>query len=150
MLWAWKAVPSQMVNFVLLRSGMPIMLPSRQDSTLKQFPAKQDHGQLEDLFQTKSTFYFQQFVGNADQDTVVYHELSHAIRARYIRFRPTAWHGHISMRVEVYGCKGNAAFSSPKLAYHFLAQPPPYASEIGICGHKTENARRPPFRANSF
>ncbi|KAM7452301.1 EGF-like repeat and discoidin I-like domain-containing protein 3 [Porites harrisoni] len=47
-----------------------------------------------------------EFVGNADQDTVVYHKLSHAIRARYIRFRPTAWHGHISMRVEVYGCKG--------------------------------------------
>ena len=42
---------------------------------------------------------------------MVYHKLSHAIRARYIRFRPTAWHGHISMRVEVYGCKGNAAFS---------------------------------------
>ena len=52
---------------------------------------------------------------------MVYHKLSHAIRARYIRFRPTAWHGHISMRVEVYGCKGNTAFSSKKLAYHFLA-----------------------------
>ena len=76
---------------------------------------------LNDLFQTKSPLYFQEFVGNADQDTVVYHELSHAIRARYIRFRPTGWHGHISMRVEVYGCKGNAAFSSAKLAYHFLA-----------------------------
>ena len=52
---------------------------------------------------------------------MVYHKLSHAIRARYIRFRPTAWHGHISMRVEVYGCKGNAVFSSTKLACHFLA-----------------------------
>ena len=76
---------------------------------------------VEGYFQTKSPFYFQEFVGNADQDTVVYHELSHAIRARYIRFRPTGWHGHISMRVEVYGCKGNAAFSSAKLAYQFLA-----------------------------
>ena len=52
---------------------------------------------------------------------MVYHKLSHAIKARYIRFQPTAWHGHISMRVEVYGCQGNAAFSSTKLAYHFLA-----------------------------
>ena len=27
--------------------------------------------------------------------------------ARYIRFRPLAWHAHISMRVEVYGtCQG--------------------------------------------
>ena len=76
---------------------------------------------VERPFQKKSTFYFQEFVGNADQDTVVYHKLSHAIRARYIRFRPTAWHGQISMRVEVYGCKGNAVFSSTKLAYHFMA-----------------------------
>ena len=52
---------------------------------------------------------------------MVYHKLSQAIRARYIRFRPTAWHGHISMRVEVYGCRGNVAFSSTKLAFHILA-----------------------------
>ena len=43
-------------------------------------------------------------------DTVVYHKLGSAIRARYIRFRPTAWHGHISMRVEVYGCEGSDGF----------------------------------------
>ena len=48
-LLAWKAVPSQMVKFVLLRSGMPIMLPSRQDCTLKQVPAKRDHGQLDTI-----------------------------------------------------------------------------------------------------
>ena len=30
--------------------------------------------------------------------------------ARYIRFRPTAWHGHISMRVELYGCEGIVRF----------------------------------------
>ena len=51
-----------------------------------------------------------EFVANTDQDTVVYHDLSNAIQARYIRFRPTAWHGHISMRVEVYGCKGIDVF----------------------------------------
>ena len=76
---------------------------------------------VERPFQKKSTFHFQEFVGNADQDTVVYHKLNHAIRARYIRFRPTAWHNHISMRVELYGCKGSAVFSSTMLAYHFLA-----------------------------
>ena len=52
----------------------------------------------------------QEFVGNTDMDTVVYHKLGNAIRARYIRFRPTAWHGHISMRVEVYGCEGTFRF----------------------------------------
>ena len=28
--------------------------------------------------------------------------------ARYIRFQILTWHGHISMRAEVYGCPGNA------------------------------------------
>ncbi|KAL9983511.1 hypothetical protein ACROYT_G005695 [Oculina patagonica] len=44
------------------------------------------------------------FAGNTDKDSVVYHELNPPITARYIRFRPVAWHGHISMRVELYGC----------------------------------------------
>ncbi|KAL9987513.1 hypothetical protein ACROYT_G001835 [Oculina patagonica] len=46
------------------------------------------------------------FVGNTDNNIVVYHELIPPIRARYIRFRPAAWHNHISMRVELYGCRG--------------------------------------------
>ena len=41
---------------------------------------------------------------------MVYQGLAQAIRARYIRFRPTAWHGHISMRVELYGCEGIVHF----------------------------------------
>ncbi|KAL9970212.1 hypothetical protein ACROYT_G022549 [Oculina patagonica] len=45
-----------------------------------------------------------EFIANADQNTVVYHALSPPVITRYIRFRPRAWHGHISMRVEVYGC----------------------------------------------
>ena len=48
------------------------------------------------------------FAANSDRDTVVFHELNPPIRARYIRFRPTAWYGHISMRVEVYGCSCSA------------------------------------------
>ena len=95
---------------------------------------------------------------------MVYHKLSHGIKARYIRFQPTAWHGHISMRVEVYGCKGNAAFSSTKLAYHFGSSLL-YASIIGTCvatkkktkkqnktkaKQETKNARRPALRSYSF
>jgi len=45
------------------------------------------------------------FAGNSDGDTVVYHELNPPIRTYYIRFLPGAWHGHISMRVELYGCR---------------------------------------------
>ena len=57
-------------------------------------------------------FYFiffgllQVFVGNTDENTIVYNELNGSIVARYTRFQPTAWHNHISMRVELYGCKG--------------------------------------------
>ena len=28
------------------------------------------------------------------------------MQARYIRLRPTAWYGHISLRMELYGCLG--------------------------------------------
>ena len=48
----------------------------------------------------------QVFVGNTDENTIVYNELNGSIVARYTRFQPTAWHNHISMRVELYGCKG--------------------------------------------
>ncbi|XP_020623472.1 EGF-like repeat and discoidin I-like domain-containing protein 3 [Orbicella faveolata] len=55
--------------------------------------------------------------GNTDQDTVVYHVLNPPIRARYIRFRPVAWYGWISMRVELYGCLQDSCrslkFASP-------------------------------------
>ena len=40
----------------------------------------------------------------------MYHELNPPIRARYIRFLPQAWVGHISMRVELYGCQGIVGF----------------------------------------
>ena len=40
-------------------------------------------------------------------NTVVYHILNPPIRARYIRVVPVDWHSWISMRMELYGCKGN-------------------------------------------
>lgn len=52
----------------------------------------------------------QELSGNTDRDTVVYHKLNPSITARYIRFRPVAWHRHISMRMEIYGCEGNHAW----------------------------------------
>ena len=44
--------------------------------------------------------------GNTDGTTVVSHDLTPPIAARYIRFRPIAWHKVIAMRVELYGCQG--------------------------------------------
>ena len=52
----------------------------------------------------------------------MYHELSPLIRARYIRFLPQAWVGHISMRVELYGCQGIVVFLSSFLISRRLAR----------------------------
>ncbi|XP_068737215.1 EGF-like repeat and discoidin I-like domain-containing protein 3 [Montipora capricornis] len=46
-----------------------------------------------------------EFAANNDQNSIIYHKLNPPIMARYVRFRPVTWHNHISMRVEVYGCK---------------------------------------------
>ena len=46
----------------------------------------------------------QEFDGNTDQKSVVYHDLNPSITARYIRFLPVEWEDEISMRVELYGC----------------------------------------------
>lgn len=41
-------------------------------------------------------------------NTIVSQSISPAIVARFVRIHPQTWHGHISMRVEFYGCyKGN-------------------------------------------
>ena len=50
------------------------------------------------------------FDGNTNMDSVVFHQVDPPIIARVIRFRPIAWKDHISMRVELYGCKGNVYF----------------------------------------
>ncbi|PFX33163.1 Neuropilin-2 [Stylophora pistillata] len=46
------------------------------------------------------------FQGNQDGDTVVYNKLISPITARYIRLLPVTWHNHISLRMELYGCRG--------------------------------------------
>ncbi|XP_067022555.1 lactadherin-like [Acropora muricata] len=44
------------------------------------------------------------FTANSDRGTVVSHKLSPRISTRYVRFSVMSWYGHISMRVELYGC----------------------------------------------
>ena len=43
---------------------------------------------------------------------MVTHDLNTPFIASYIRFVPTAWHGHISMRVELYGCPIGMSFGN--------------------------------------
>ncbi|MBN1829525.1 MAG: discoidin domain-containing protein [Deltaproteobacteria bacterium] len=45
------------------------------------------------------------FPGNTDGNTEVRHDLPAEISARYIRFLPVAWYGHITMRIEAYGIR---------------------------------------------
>ncbi|KAI8495091.1 hypothetical protein Bbelb_270770 [Branchiostoma belcheri] len=48
------------------------------------------------------------FPGNTDRNTPVTNLLDSPTDARYVRFLPQSWHGHISMRVEVLGCSVKA------------------------------------------
>ncbi|CAH3022885.1 unnamed protein product [Porites evermanni] len=48
--------------------------------------------------------FFQMFPGNSDRNTVVYNRLYPSFKSRFVRIYPKQWHGHISMRVELYGC----------------------------------------------
>lgn len=49
-------------------------------------------------------FLLKVFTGNTDRNIVVCRKLNKPIRARYVRVHPIAWHGHMSMRVELFGC----------------------------------------------
>ena len=60
------------------------------------------------------SIFFKEFSGNSDSTSVVSHDLIPPIMARYIRFRPLAWHWQIAMRVELYGCHGNRDFCFSK------------------------------------
>ena len=48
--------------------------------------------------------YLKVFKGNEDRDSIVHHQLNAPIKARYVKLRPTVWYGHISLRMELYGC----------------------------------------------
>ncbi|PFX30179.1 Lactadherin [Stylophora pistillata] len=56
-----------------------------------------------------------EFSGNTDGTTVVSHDLIPPIAARYIRFQPLAWHWHIAMRVELYGCRGGSPLNDKSI-----------------------------------
>lgn len=48
---------------------------------------------------------FQLFRGNFDRYSLVEQPIDPPVNGRYVQFNPRSWHGHISMRVEVYGCR---------------------------------------------
>lgn len=49
-------------------------------------------------------FIVQEFQGSSDRYTETAETIDPPITAQYLRIKPKVWHGHISMRVEFYGC----------------------------------------------
>ena len=45
------------------------------------------------------------YVANTDRNSVIVNELIRPIKARFVRIYPVSWHGHMSMRMEFYGCE---------------------------------------------
>jgi hypothetical protein len=46
-----------------------------------------------------------EFVANSDRSSVVTNTMKYPFNAQFLRLHPIQWSGHISMRVEVYGCR---------------------------------------------
>ncbi|KXJ25354.1 Venom prothrombin activator oscutarin-C non-catalytic subunit [Exaiptasia diaphana] len=55
--------------------------------------------------------YKKELEGNRDQSSKVTNALCEEIYARFVRVHPIEWHNHISMRVELYGCKSGITIS---------------------------------------
>lgn len=46
------------------------------------------------------------FKGNTDRYSVIGYNFEPKFTARYVRIHPLSWYGHISMRMQCYGCVG--------------------------------------------
>ena len=46
-----------------------------------------------------------EFVGNVDSQTVVTHQFTTPLYARFVRLIPVSWYAHACLRLELYGCK---------------------------------------------
>lgn len=57
-----------------------------------------------------SHFTLQIFIGNIERNFVVTHRFLRPFKARYVRVHPKTWRSHISMRVELYGCRLGKTF----------------------------------------
>ena len=66
---------------------------------------------------------FQVFPANKDRNTAVEHLLVTASNARLIRFHPKTYHGHTSMRVEVYGCRNGMCINPVHMLEHYHVDP---------------------------
>lgn len=56
-------------------------------------------------YSNKNCLTIQVYDGNADRNSVIVNKLIQPIKARFVRLYPESWSGHISMRMELYGCE---------------------------------------------
>ena len=49
-------------------------------------------------------FFLQLFMGNINSTSEVSYSYFSPVVTRFVKFVPYSWHGHIAMRVELYGC----------------------------------------------
>lgn len=54
---------------------------------------------------TISLLFYQIFRGNFERNFIVTHRFRRPFKARYVRIHPKSWRSHISMRLELYGCR---------------------------------------------
>lgn len=55
------------------------------------------------------------FSANTDSYSIHNNYFDEPIVARFIKFHPTKWYSHPSLRVEIIGCQGMNSFSSSTL-----------------------------------
>ncbi|XP_078368661.1 uncharacterized protein LOC144652511 isoform X2 [Oculina patagonica] len=81
------------------------------------------------------------FGGNVDRNTPVYHLLHPRVQAKYVRFHPRTWYGHICMRAELYGCSVHRCLMSLGLEDGRIQDGAMSASSIWDSDHATKLGR---------
>ena len=101
-----------MANVKLERRGEGYLLNSGQEHrmfSLWTCAKKAEYSLIPFLFH-------QIFRGNFERNFIVTHRFRRPFKARYVRIHPKTWRGHISMRVELYGCRlGKLTLSCPSI-----------------------------------
>ena len=55
--------------------------------------------------------------GNSNRNGIIINDLETPMVARAVRINPIEWYGHISMRMELYGCRLSSGKYSVASAY---------------------------------